>query len=267
MANNCLVTTLKSTVNNSSLEKFGMFSVSFKQETSPTQDSRFIRIVSTEKNTISCEGGLLYNTYGGTPIGDSYTFRDADWSEEYGGYQFVGYISNNECKLYIPKYTFKYYSFNALAVKDIDILKFKYTLVTSFTGAFLTGNISDLPDNAIYLYINGNTKAVGKLSDLSSKTLITSINLGNTSITPSPLYSIGTLTALTTIAGIIATGSIEDFVAAQRTNGRTTCEGINCQWIGEGSITFNGAAIANKASATLSWDASTITYDGTTITA
>ena len=40
------------------------------------------------------------------------------------------------------------------------------------------------------------------------------------------LKKLGGLTSLTTLIVVNATGSIEDFVAAQVINGRTSCEGI-----------------------------------------
>lgn len=267
MVNNCYVTQFKASVNNDSLDKLGMFSAFFKQDTSPTQDSRYIMVVSAEKNTIKCTDGFFYKVYGGTSIGDSYTFTDSDWSEQYGGYTFSGYVSNTACRVDIPKYTLARLQFGANSgVCDIDLSKFKYTQVTRFIGKYLSGSVADLPYNTIYVNFNGNLKITGTLADFSRLTSITYLNTGNSSIESSLLSSLGTLTALTTIQ-VAAIGSIEDFVGAQRANGRTTCDGINCAYLGAGNITFNGEQIANKASATLTWTASTITYDGVTITA
>lgn len=268
MAKNCLVTKLKASVNNNSLDKLGMFSVFFKQEASPTQDSRFLMVVSTEKNTIKCTEGLFYKVYGGTSIGDSYTLVDSDWSEQYGGYVFSGFVSNTACRVDIPKYTLKRVQVvtNGASVYDIDLSKFKYTQVQLFSGRYLSGSVADLPDNTTSVNFNGNLKIKGTLADFSRLTSITYLNTGNSSIESSLLSSLGTITALTTMQ-VAASGSIEGFVGVQRANGRTTCDGIDCVYLGAGNITFNGEQIVNKASATLTWTASTITYDGVTITA
>lgn len=268
MANNCLITKLKASVNNDSLDKLGMFSVFFKQEESPTQNSRYLLVVSTEKNTMESMGGLFYKTYGGTSLGKSYTFVDSDWSEQYGGYVFSGYVSNTACRVDISKYTLKRVQVTADGVYDIDLSKFKYTQVQYFSGSYLSGSVADLPDNTTYVNFNGNLKIKGTLADFSRLTSITYLDVANSSIEPSLISSLGPLKALTTMQ-IIANGSIESFVEAQRDgkDGRTTCDGITCAYLGAGNITFRGEQIVNKASATLTWTASTITYDGVTIPA
>ncbi len=266
---NCLVTKLKSVVDNSNLEKLGIFSIGIKSMDTPAADGRFIDIGFTEKVTINCIGGSLYKTYGGSSIGTSYTSQDSDWNASLGIYRFVGYISNNECTLEVPKYTLKRFGGSSYCIKNINIAKFNYTEVNSFSGNFLEGNVTSLPQDTTYVNFNGNTKIIGSLSDFASLVNITNLNTGNSSISPSSLSSIGTLTSLTDMQ-IIAFGSIEDFVSVQRANGRTTCDGITCRYLGALSTnrsTFNGTAIANKASTTLSWTADTITYDGTTINA
>lgn len=75
--------------------------------------------------------------------------------------------------------------------------------------------------------------------------------------------SIGALTSLTELS-FKGTGSIEGLVSTARAAGRTTGS-INCRWCS--GATFNGSPITSKSSITLSWDASTITFDGVTITA
>ena len=61
------------------------------------------------------------------------------------------------------------------------------------------------------------------------------------------------------------TGSIEDFVAVKRGLGQTTGS-RTFSWLGDGNrISFNGVYFTNKASYTLSWTATTITFDGVQI--
>ena len=60
--------------------------------------------------------------------------------------------------------------------------------------------------------------------------------------------------------------SIENLVAKNRVAGRTTGS-ISLPWVGGCNCTFNGSPVANQQNNSLSWDATTITFNGTTITA
>lgn len=61
-------------------------------------------------------------------------------------------------------------------------------------------------------------------------------------------------------------GSLESFVAANRTLGRTTGE-ISCLFGTNAAITFNGGTAATETRALLQWTATTITWNGVTINA
>jgi hypothetical protein len=61
--------------------------------------------------------------------------------------------------------------------------------------------------------------------------------------------------------------SIEAFVAYNRAAERTTGS-VDLKWVGSCDATFNGASISvNQEHNYLSWDATTITFNGETITA
>lgn len=82
------------------------------------------------------------------------------------------------------------------------------------------------------------------------------------------IASLGPCVGLTTVNfnGTALSGNLEDFVAAQRANGRASGT-ISCPYIGESQIKWKGAAIASASSDSLSWTATTITFKGETITA
>ena len=85
--------------------------------------------------------------------------------------------------------------------------------------------------------------------------------------------NIGQLTNLTSLTTKLAPesrqfGAVETFVATQRSKGRTTCDGISWKYAGWCGATFNGASITkDENTRTLSWTATTITFDGVTINA
>ena len=62
-------------------------------------------------------------------------------------------------------------------------------------------------------------------------------------------------------------GNVEDFVAVRRENGQTLGE-VTFTYLGDGGrIKFNGNPITNVQANTISWDETTITLNGETITA
>lgn len=259
----CLITKLKSSVTDSGLEKLGILTIGRKVQQTPTQDTQYTRLMFTEKGTINCVGGLLYKTYGGEPLGSSYTLKDTDYNPTSSMYLFGGYVSNDECSLELPKYTLS--GISGLSYQPTPIKDFNFTAVTEFGSAWYKGAVSDIPLRATLVNFNNNQNVSGSLSDFENHINLTSLNVGNTAIASSPLSSLGKLVHLTTL-NAYASGSIESFVASQRANGRTTCTGITCSYLST-NVTFNGSAIQNKSNVTLSWTATTITYDGVTIEA
>lgn len=70
------------------------------------------------------------------------------------------------------------------------------------------------------------------------------------------------------ITAVPATGTVESFVNAQRSAGRTSCSGIAIGSQMGNKVTFNGEVLSTATGAkTLSWTATTITLAGQTINA
>lgn len=112
----------------------------------------------------------------------------------------------------------------------------------------------------------------GKMDDMAFyKDTLTTLELYSSHIKGN-IENLGECTLLTTISkynsnpAYAATGTIEGFVARQRTAGRTIASNISVDLRGN-NCTFNGAAITAFSENNLSWTASTITFNGVTITA
>ena len=132
----------------------------------------------------------------------------------------------------------------------------------------IVGKISELKTNTILtsLGFNGQTGISGSLSEIAAKfPNLTSLNIPHTNITG----SIKDITCPLTYMGVYdspMSGSLEEFVATQRIHGRTTGTCSNGgYWTG--NITFNGKPLGNEDAGSFSWTASQITCGETTITA
>lgn len=260
---NCLVTKLPSSVNNDNLRKFGTLYVEFKNSSFNASAVLGLRFSSTA--TIKGVDSLLYQQ-NGTTIGSKYSFEassSANWICSGGG---VVEIFN--------KYDLKYFNANNQYLNPINAADLKYCTSLINLTTPVNGNLSDLPD-APLTTLNLSRAAssydlFGELSDLAKFTSLSTLNIGKNEEITGELSDIGGLTSLTSLSlGDISGigGTVEAFVAAQRAAGRTTCAGITAAYIGTTSVTFNGASIASASNTSISWDATTITVGGTTITA
>lgn len=83
-------------------------------------------------------------------------------------------------------------------------------------------------------------------------------------VKPYSIKALGRLTALTSanLSASPVSGTIEEFVAEQRKNGRNTASSLELS--GMGAVTFDGSTFGNG---TLSWTDTTITLGGKTINA
>ena len=114
------------------------------------------------------------------------------------------------------------------------------------------------------LFYKGNLKDFVRFTKLQNLLLSNS----NSNVIVGILSDLGTLTELKTITvggQRYITGSIEDFVRANRASGRTSCDNfmLYCSF---NQFTFNGNPI-NATTVTLRWTDTTITVNDTTITA
>ena len=133
----------------------------------------------------------------------------------------------------------------------------------------IVGKISELKTNTILtnLGFNGQTGISGSLSEIAAKfPNLTNLNIPHTNITG----SIKDITCPLTYMGVYdcadINGSLEEFVATQRSHGRTTGTCSNGgYWTG--NITLNGVALNSSNNNSFSWTASQITCGDITVNA
>lgn len=245
----CLVTKLNGVVSNNEILKIGELRVKIDSTHTPEFYHHFI--ASGNKVIVNklVDDGL-----------------NAEFPNIFGterGYD--GKLSGKGRLSIMNKYGIKKLELNQLAFPEFDILeeikymkelvllqsfnqhlnteKFPYSSVLTFLNVYnIDGRLSELANkipNILTLYV-GNSSIKGDISELGALIKLERIDTSNTNVT----------------------GSLESFVVAQRSSGRSICNGItflNPQT----NLTFNGVAIT--ANGSLSWTASTMTYNGTTV--
>ena len=271
---NCFVKKYKSVVNNDNLETFGRLVIGRKYNSSETQSSAYFgvrrnTIPAGQKVTLTIDGdGYFSTSFGGASIGK---VVEVTKNAEGEGATLNLYTSNGNYTILVDnKYQFGIGQLSASY--QIDMADIYYTKIYSIAGAGYYGDVSKLPLRITELRIAD--EQYGKVN-YTNADIARLVNLTAFEITSErfPRVSTATLGKLTKLVGsnIISSiqGSIEDFVANQRANGRTTFDGtLNLRWIGAlHTVTFNGADIANTENGVITWTADTITFRGTTINA
>ena len=293
---NCLVTKLKSAVDNDNLKKLGIARMVILTNGSMTVDNKFVKIsaASTGPVEVKCPDGA-YMTVGGIAK-DSITI-DAGSS---ASITLSDIGENGKYTLEITKYNLteviggNLYINNVLAKR---LLMEDLEYANNFTSsAFLYGNLSELPYlpalttigiadiaifegdfavfaekyknstsfttlqfNGSYVLTNLTTSNIKKIANISTLRISHTNAAGD-------IKELGNLplTSLTLNNNSSIYGSIEELVARRRGHGATTGS-ITIPTIG-GVITFNGVQLTTVLSdKTLEWTASEITFNGTTV--
>ena len=256
MANNCLVTKLKATVNNSNLEKLGVLDIF-------GTGNADIGFKGSSPITVKCVSGTMYS----------------DQARTQAITEKVIPVSANTTYLYIAdgthievssKYNITFF-FATPATEMISTEDFKYsTGITRLTVPQIKGKLSDLSGltSCTTLELVGtsapyNFEVEGDISDIAGLTALTKINLMRAQKVIGSFESLGKCIALKDIqlAETRIGGTVEAFVARQRGAGRTTASNIA---ISLADTTFNGSSVTHS-NTTLSWTATTITFNGVTI--
>lgn len=253
----CLVTKLRASVNDDNLEKLGVITIKRVTTANHNADTA---LISTNMSVAGVKfkiigDGYFERTIGGTSLGKEYTAG-------VGGDAF--YSSNGD---YTIEVTSKY---DAVLTQlgsgnQCNVKQLYYSPSYGIRGVGYNGKISDLNPNNVTLFsawnVLGNYDDVLKLINLS-ELYLPGRNIGG------DIEGLSAMLSLQIIHfGYGMTGSIEDLVRAYRGNGKTSGS-ITTRYLndGNGSVTFNGVRIvASPADKVLSWTASTITWDGTTI--
>lgn len=275
MSTNCLVRKYKAVVNNDSLLRLGDIVV-------PINTGGF-SIASSKDITIKADKEALSLTSGGT---GSKSVVIPGTSSSTPTNVFV----TQECVVYIPQYDLL-----RLATSPIADIDYKYVgansvrvIISLQNSNNLRYNLGTLPKNAFdvaagqysfnldwdsypvlkSIQANYNSALNISLSELAEKApLLETLNLAlSTAQMTGSLDDLGKCKLITGAKGIVR-GTIEGFVTSERTAygeraARTTGNAV----ITGNNITFQGTAIGS-GDHNLSWTATTITFDGTTITA
>lgn len=278
MAKNCLLTKLKATVNDDSLDI--LVTDDYLRMELPVAAnngvSNVVVIYGTDEDPVDIE--VLDGTINQVPDGSTKT--DSTHALIGGGYLnsatrgFTVNSSDGTVHVIIK---------NPEKVKGIDGIVSvtggisaieKMTGITSLTiNDNLRGysspafDLSDI-DWSVFTGINSIKASYlnsvsGNVSNLAAlPTVIQSIALNNNSGITGNINAFGRLTNLTMLSLTMAktSGTVESLVQAMRANGKTTnSSGIAIGYNMGDNVTFNGAAITNNTSKTLTWTASTIT--------
>lgn len=290
MANNCLKTQLKTSVQNENLSYFGCVKIKANPGTYNTETLPLI--FNSASSVKGLNGANIY--INGVNVGDTVDYianetRTITPQNEGGTYlilnkyKLIFFGSNQGAGLL--EYSLDDFSgcvsLNTFtSMNDIihgDLSGLKNTVITTFTmrkATYVTGSFSSLPATITTLDLQSIDKDF-KTSELSHLVNVTMINLSNNdgSLSSGNITDLGTMKQITRMAigSSSVRGNIEDFVAIQRTgyNARTTCDRIDMPWaggIGRG-LKFKGNEIVSKANTYIHWDATTLylNQDGTDV--
>ena len=256
MANNCLVTKLKATVDNSNLEKLGVLDIF-------GTGNADIGFRGSSPITVKCVSGTMYSDSART---QAITEKVIPVSVN----TFYVYIVNGTHIEVSSKYNITFF-YATPATEKMNTEDFKYsTGIARLTVPQIKGKLSDLSGltSCTTLELVGssapyNTELEGYISDIAGLTALTKINLMRADHVRGSFESLGKCIALTEIkiAETHIAGTVEAFVARQRGAGRTTASNIA---ISLADTTFNGSPVTHN-NTTLSWTATTITFNGVTI--
>jgi hypothetical protein len=265
---NCLVTKLKGVVENDNLPILGKLAFNEKKG-SGNSVYGLKRIELSEGSYIDVQHG----TIGGETrkwIGPN----DYKYLVDLGA--FVVDEGYNDLKLLIPKYIIKRVTYlgDASYPLHIDMNDYSYCNLIEF--AIDNGKASVVIINKSVIE-NLETFNIGSctiegepfdVTDLGLNGIITTLNLGSVKNLKGSLNNLG-FSPISILFGPNTKNvsfNIEQFVANSRTAGRTTGS-LSLPWIGACNCTFNGAAVVNQNSNSLSWTATTITFNDVTIDA
>lgn len=272
---NCYVLKLRSVVDNDNLEKLGAIKITaatdsngyMKCKLNGKNDYHIVKVLNTNETVLSAWEG-------GTKI-DDHTVR----INKVIGTNIPRFAMSAVCDV-VMEIEGKY-DITELYISGIKDIKGGFnTFPSTLESISLIGNSLQIDLSSVSRFTgvkeltlgdNSNTTLTGTLDALKDLTLLESFTCPSSNNSVSGNISV--LGALTNLSKINCfgnrniTGTLESFVAAQRTAGRTTeSTGIDMGW-GLYGVTFNGAAINRTHVATLTWTADTITYDGVTISA
>lgn len=269
---NCKLTQFKGDTNNDNLPVYNGFVVEFDCTGTSQENPRF---------SIGVRNGqtLKMSVVGGANRIKNYS-DNGDWTNEIilssidATEKSIEVSKTEKFKvIFIGKYNmYAFYSSNITfpnsCIVNIDTVEaYKNSLVTSYSNSLLRYGYVDCADFVNFRNIENVTAIFclkGNLSLLSNLTY-TIANLTNNGEIQGTLKDFPSTIAFINIVNSVGiSGDFVDLVKHQRKLGRTTGSITIKANVNKSRITFNGNVLTDGDD-TLSWDASTITWAGTTI--
>jgi hypothetical protein len=264
MANDCLVTKLKGVVDNDNLSKLGVL----QYEVYVDNGKAFgIKCANAGESVITLKNATVASVVRGTVIDSTHVSIGV---EGQSGNTFVT-INENISSVIVEvsnKYNITYLGDTGIkAIKgglaETDYLSELAKLCLNNYGS--DSNLSAFAnakytDSLKLLYIdNSGGKMSGDISSLSIFKNLQNFRCTNNTAINGNILSFDTLTDLAAlnIDGTRISGTVEEFVAAQRTAGRTT--GSIQLGYTMALVTYNGLPITGSSDKTLAWTADSIT--------
>jgi len=307
MANNCLVTKLKSTVDNEALLKLGELKIEFNPGQSVTYaEEHYIRFRSTSSMELASNKDMLgpsqanwgrskviaanSDAYVHTieqgqylKISDKYALSliemlniDCEFDVTELNYMphLIGFNVMRSNTIEIPKL---HGVFDVSVCKDANILPYCHgcTNIGEFEGSSLiiygdvdAADVAAIPSNVKNIRVIVDNVDIQNLAGVSS---LESLYVGNCHSCTGNINGFGSIPAFINFFGgtfdCTFSGSIEQFVANKRAAGVTESPSEVTFNWVSGNVTFNGSNIPFAANLKLSWTATTITFNGVTINA
>lgn len=262
---NCLLTTLQSSVDNESLKRLGEFEVLPYYDESAKEYLLVIRLQTNVPTYLRIVGsGFFHNNAREYVVGASQ-------------YESINVTNCDETtKVFVQNKD--YYLDKFLLVKNtINLDVFKYRNIAEITpygdDHLVKGDISAFSDDSIISTLilsrnSGKDEVFGDLASLANCTSLRTLDIRNQPNITGELSSIGhlSLTNLNVWAATKLTGSIESYVAKRRISDPIGTMTFSCY---SNLITWKGLAAhgTNPVSGQLSWTNDTITWEGDTIVA
>lgn len=258
MSTNCLVTKLKESVQNDNLNKLGEITFIASNR------SQYFGINAEQVDTVALSyTGGSGEAYAPTGSGNMYLTYNSDLDHITIKAQPKYPITRISSVL--PAGGLKELAYCRITTIEITLGRYNDYIINNISLNF--DDLDKWPDktilkNIIYVQIDGayakRNYTKGSLATISKFTNIEKLMLDCTAITGN-ISQLGTLTSLTDLQinySEYITGTIEEFVTAQRSKGRTTeSTGISVN-IENSNITFEGSAV--QGTKTLTWTADSI---------
>lgn len=198
MANDCLVTKLKASVDNDNLVKIGEMRVSFAAGTTHTTNTHQFKVFGSEAITLTVKNGFIATSVDAASGVTTVTIPAATDPNAVQMY----YVSNTDAVITISnKYSIRYFRMGSAGAVDIDDLKYSDELfnLTINDSQKSIGHLSSLSDKTamVQLYIR-NTQITGDLNEIAGLVNMQTMNLSNTVIGGN-ISNIASLTAATDV--------------------------------------------------------------------